>query len=79
MSVRNMQGNTHIWEQLAWEDMSATEQQLWSALGWNQDRWDDNDPPASTNKEWSELSTQEQYATRGLGFNEQLWNGTEDE
>ncbi len=79
MSVRNMQGNPGIWEQLGWEDMSATEQQLWSALGWNHERWDDNDAPASSDKEWSELSQQEQYAARGLGFNEQLWNSTEDE
>ena len=79
MSVRNMQGNPHILEQLGWEDMSATEQQLWSALGWSQDRWDDNNAPASSDKEWSDLSQQEQFAARGLGFNEQLWNGTEDQ
>lgn len=79
MSVRNMQGNPHIWEQLGWEDMNATEQQLWSALGWDQDRWDDNNAPASSDKEWSELSQQEQFAARGLGFSETLWNGTADE
>lgn len=79
MSVRNMQDNPQIWEQLGWEDMSATEQQLWSALGWNQDRWDDNNAPASSDKEWSDLSQQEQFAARGLGFSEALWNGTEDE
>ncbi|MDK9717247.1 MAG: hypothetical protein OEL57_04980 [Trichlorobacter sp.] len=79
MSVRNMQDNPHIWEQLGWEDMNATEQQLWSALGWDQDRWDENNAPASTNKDWSDLNQQEQYAARGLGFNDQLWNGTEDQ
>lgn len=79
MSVRDMQGDPTGWEELVWEDMNATEQQLWSALGWNQDRWDDNNAPASTNKEWSELSQQEQYAARGLGFNEHIWNGTEDQ
>lgn len=79
MNVRNIQENPHIWEQLGWEDMNATEQQLWSALGWNQNRWDNNDAPSSTDKEWHELSQQEQYAARGLGFTEQLWNATEDE
>ncbi len=79
MSVRNMQGDPSGWEQLGWEDMSATEQQLWSVLGWDQDRWDENSAPASTNKEWSELSQQEQFAATGLGFTEQLWNGTEDQ
>ena len=79
MNVRNIQENPHIWEQLGWEDMNATEQQLWSALGWNQDRWDNNDAPSSTDKEWHELNQQEQYAARGLGFTEQLWNATEDE
>lgn len=79
MGVRDMHGNPHIWEQLAWDDMSGTEQQLWSALGWNQDRWDSNDAPASADKEWSELSQQEQYAARGLGFSQELWDATEDE
>ncbi len=79
MSVRSMQGNPHIWEQLAWDDMSATEQALWTALGWQADRWDRNDAPASADKEWSELTIQEQNAARGLGFTEQVWNATEDE
>lgn len=79
MSVRNMQGNPSGWEQLGWEDMSATEQQLWSAMGWDQERWDNNDAPASADKEWVELNQQEQYAARGLGFTEQLWHSTEDE
>jgi len=78
MGVRDMQGNPGIWEQLGWDDMNALEQQLWSALGWNQDRWDSNNAPASADKEWNELSHQEQFAARGLGFSEQLWNGTED-
>jgi len=79
MGVRDMQGNPGIWEQLGWDDMNGTEQQLWSALGWNQERWDSNNAPPSADKEWSELSQQEQYAARGLGFSEQLWNETDDQ
>lgn len=79
MSVRSMNGNPHIWEQLAWDDMSGTEQALWTALGWQAARWDSNDAPASADKEWSDLTAQEQNAARGLGFTEQLWNSTEDE
>ena len=79
MSVRSMQDNPHIWEQLGWEDMNGLEQQLWSALGWNQDLWNNNDAPSSSDKDWSELTSTEQNAARGLGFTEQLWNGTEDQ
>jgi hypothetical protein len=79
MTVRNMQDNPHIWEQLGWDDMSGTEQALWTALGWQANRWDNNDAPASADKEWSELTPTEQNAANGLGFTEQLWNATEDE
>ena len=78
MSVRAMQGNPQIWEQLGWDEMSATEQALWTALGWQADRWDNNDPPASAEMAWSELSPTQQNAARGLGFTEELWNDTED-
>lgn len=78
MSVRDMKGNPGIWEQLAWDDMSGTEQALWTALGWQPARWDSNNPPPSSDKEWSELTPTEQNAARGLGFTEELWNGTED-
>lgn len=79
MSVRVMDGNTRIWEDCSWSDLSSEEQELWAILGWQQDRWDRNDAPASSDKEWSALSPQEQVAAAGLGFSEYLWNGTEDE
>ncbi|CAH2031557.1 hypothetical protein [Trichlorobacter ammonificans] len=78
MSVRDMQGNPRIWERLTWADLSSEEQQLWSALGWQQAAWDRNSPPPSADKEWSGLTPQEQAAAAGLGFSEGLWNATED-
>ncbi len=79
MSVRQMNGNPGIWEKLSWGDMSDDEQEAWSALGWHEERWDNNDPPESADKEWSELSHKELMAANRLGFTERLWNETEDQ
>ena len=79
MSVRSMQGNPKIWETLSWGDMSSEEQGYWAVLGWSQARWDENDAPASADKEWGELTGQEQKAALRLGFEEKIWDETEDE
>ncbi len=59
--------------------MSSREQELWTLLGWRQDQWDRNEPPASADKSWNELNYQEQYAAKALGFTEDIWNNFEDE
>jgi hypothetical protein len=79
MEVRDMRGNPGIWEQLAWEDMSSLEQQLWSQLGWQQSMWNSNSPPPSSSKAWGELNGMEQQAASQLGFTEGLWDGFEDQ
>lgn len=79
MEVRDMQGNAGIWEELSWADLSSREKELWTILGWRQDKWDRNDPPSSADKEWSDLNPQEMIAAMNLGFSEDLWNSTEDE
>lgn len=42
MDVRDMQGNPGIWEELSWADLSSREKELWTILGWRQDKWDGN-------------------------------------
>lgn len=79
MSVRDMQGNPGIWEKLSWDDMSSQEQELWSLLGWRQEKWDRNDPPASSDKAWKDLTGQEQSAAMGLGFTQDIWDNFEDQ
>jgi hypothetical protein len=79
MQVRDMQGNPGIWEELSWADLSSREKELWAILGWQQDRWDGNQAPSSSDKDWSELNGPEQIAAMNLGFSENLWNSTEDE
>ncbi|MEN6617506.1 MAG: hypothetical protein ABFD12_13200 [Syntrophorhabdus sp.] len=79
MSVRDMAGNPGIWEQLSWADLSGEEKELWTALGWNENRWDSNKAPASTDKVWKDLSYQEQSAAMTLGFSEDVWDNFEDE
>jgi hypothetical protein len=74
-----MQGNPGIWEELSWADLSSREKELWAILGWQQDRWDGNQAPSSSDKDWSELNGPEQIAAMNLGFSENLWNSTEDE
>ena len=79
MQVRDMQGNPGIWEELSWADLSSREKELWAILGWQQDGWDGNQAPSSSDKDWSELNGPEQIAAMNLGFSENLWNSTEDE
>lgn len=79
MDVRNMNGNPRIWEKLSWEDMSSKEQELWSILGWQQYKWNKNDPPPSSDKAWGDLSHEEQRAASGLGFTQDIWDNFEDE
>jgi hypothetical protein len=43
MNVRDMKGNPGIWEKLLWTDMSSKEKELWTILGWQQDKWDRNE------------------------------------
>lgn len=78
MNVRDMQGNPGIWEELSWADLSSKEKELWSILGWRQDKWDENDAPSSAEKVWSDLNPREQAAAMNLGFSEDSWNSTED-
>jgi len=79
MDVRDMQGNAGIWEELSWADLSSREKELWTILGWRQDKWDGNNAPASADKDWNDLNPQEMIAAMNLGFSEELWNSTEDE
>lgn len=79
MEVRDMQGNPGIWEELSWADLSSREKELWTILGWRQDKWDKNDPPPSADKDWNDLNAQEMIAAMNLGFSEDVWNSTEDE
>lgn len=79
MNVRDMKGNPGIWEKLSWADLSSTEKELWTNLGWREERWDGNEAPASTSKEWKALTFREQSAALSLGFTEDIWNNFEDE
>lgn len=79
MSVRDMRSDPGIWEKLSWADLSSKEQELWTLLGWRQDRWDRNEAPASSDKFWSDLNRQEQDAAMDLGFSQDIWDSIEDE
>jgi hypothetical protein len=79
MDVRDMNGNPGIWERLSWADLSGRERELWTVLGWSQDKWDRNEAPASADKAWKDLTLQEQGAAMDLGFTEDLWDSFEDE
>jgi len=79
MSVRDMKGDPGIWERLSWADMSSSEQELWTDLGWTEAMWDRNAAPESTNTEWRFLSSKQKSAAAGLGFTEDIWNNFEDQ
>jgi hypothetical protein len=61
-------------QQLDWSKLSSTEQQLWSRLGWTQDRWDSDKAPSSESKSWNDLTKTEKRAASRLGFDERNWD-----
>ena len=67
MNVRDMEGDPGIRETLSWEDLSSKEKELWTSLGWQRDKWDRNEAPASSNKAWKELDyrTKRGYNNKG--------------
>jgi hypothetical protein len=73
-----MKDNPGIWEKLSWADLNSKEKELWTLLGWQQDKWDSNTAPSSADKVWNDLNQQEQSAAMNLGFSEDIWNGFED-
>lgn len=79
MDVRNMKGDPGIWERLAWEELSTREKELWTLLGWDADKWDNNQAPPSTSKFWKDLNYMEQKAATGLGFTQNIWDNFEDQ
>ncbi len=80
MSVRDMNGDPSIWEDLAWEDLSDEEQEMWTALGWSPHVWDtQRNVPATATMEWKNLNITQRNAAEALGFDEELWDGYEDQ
>ena len=70
------------WLSLDWDDLNAEEKKLWSVLGWNQARWDEEPgtaEPDSELKNWADLSTREKAAASLLGFSQPYWDGIVDQ
>lgn len=62
------------WSRMEWSELSSTQQGHWTTLGWDEARWNGNNPPASESKIWTALSDAERAAATGLGYSEQEWN-----
>jgi len=80
MAVRDMNGDPMVWEDCYWRDLSHEEQDLWSALGWNEEVWDSQENvPATASQNWERLTASQQKAAAGLGFTQQIWDAFEDQ
>lgn len=75
-AVRQPAGDVEeFWDAFDWGDLSAAEQALWGALGWDEARWiGDADEPASEEKNWEELNDGERAAARQLGYTQEYWD-----
>jgi hypothetical protein len=62
------------WNQFSWHVLPDAEKEIWAKLGWNQDNWDSEEPPASENKTWRELSDNERAAANALGYGADAWD-----
>jgi len=60
-------------EEKWWEDLSATEIEAATTLGWDQSAWDNH----YEDKNWEDLLSHVQTAAGNLGFMLQMWNDDE--
>ncbi len=56
--VRTPEGDIDdFWDEFDWEELSSDEQKLFAALGWNEEKWDEDGKVSSSDKDWEELSS----------------------
>ncbi len=66
------------WEEYDWNELTASQRNHWSALGWNSASWSGTTgPPDSEHKIWDRLSTAEQSAASALGLTKSAWDSTD--
>jgi hypothetical protein len=74
--VRKPTGDVEdFWEDLDWDELSPTEQKLFSDLGYTKQSWesDDDVEVPSDDKDWEELSSKELNALTALGYTKAYW------
>lgn len=74
--VRIPDGNVdEFWDEFYWADLSAGEQKLWSAVGWDEETWDDEEGEVDAdNEDWDDLSPAHQKALNALGYSVSSWD-----
>jgi hypothetical protein len=55
--------------------MNEDEQEIWAALGWDADSWEEETAPPSSNDEyWEDLTDAERDAATTLGYSQAYWD-----
>jgi hypothetical protein len=77
--IREPEGDIEaFWNSFDWADLTATEQEAWGVLGWDEVSWDEETTiPASEEADWAELSAEEQAAAESLGYDQESWDAAE--
>lgn len=63
-----------FWDEFDWDELSAEEQKAFVALGWSQEKWDDDGDISAADKDWDELTPKQQAALKALGYDEAYWD-----
>jgi hypothetical protein len=61
-------------EKYDWAGLPKRVQEAAKVLGYNEEKWDLNQHPASCSKAWNGLNQAEQDAASGLGYTLRSWN-----
>jgi GTP cyclohydrolase I len=56
-----------------WEDLPDFARNILENLGYNENRWCDDDTPSAIDKDWSRLTSQQRADLGRLGFREGNW------
>jgi hypothetical protein len=63
-----------FWDEFDWDELSMGEQKAFVALGWDQEKWDDDGDIPAADKDWDELTPKQQAALKALGYDETYWD-----
>ena len=66
-----------FWQTVHWAELSKTQQELLSTIGWTAEKWESDNPddyPPSEQKTWADLSDAERLVNEALGQTEESWD-----
>ena len=59
---------------MGWDNLPLKTQQVAMVLGYNRERWNNDEEPGCSYKDWNDLTEAEREAALALGYDMEAWN-----